>query len=67
MTLLPYLILRRGSVWQYLTTVVSVPPMMVYMSVSNAPSILKTVFRGSRDSFMRTPKSHQNTGTRELG
>jgi cellulose synthase/poly-beta-1,6-N-acetylglucosamine synthase-like glycosyltransferase len=67
MTLLPYLILRRGSVWQYLTTVVSVPPMMVYMSVSNAPSILKTVFRGSRDSFMRTPKSHQDTGTRELG
>jgi cellulose synthase/poly-beta-1,6-N-acetylglucosamine synthase-like glycosyltransferase len=67
MTLLPYLILRRGSVWQYLTTVVSVPPMMVYMSVSNAPSILKTVFHGSRESFMRTPKSHQNTGTRELG
>ena len=51
MTLLPYLILRRGSLWQYLVTVVSVPPMMVYMSVSNAPSILKTVFRGSREQI----------------
>jgi cellulose synthase/poly-beta-1,6-N-acetylglucosamine synthase-like glycosyltransferase len=67
MTLLPYLILRRGSVWQYLATVASVPPMMIYMSVSNAPSILKTVLRGSRESFARTPKSHQNTGTQELG
>ncbi len=66
MTLLPYLILRRGSFWQYLTTVVSVPPMMVYMSVSNAPSILKTVFPRQRESFIRTPKSHQNTSTLEL-
>jgi cellulose synthase/poly-beta-1,6-N-acetylglucosamine synthase-like glycosyltransferase len=59
MTLVPYLILRRGSFWRYLVTVVAVPPMMVYMSVSNAPSILKTVFSGSRESFMRTPKSRQ--------
>ena len=66
MTLVPYLILRRGTLWQYLFTVVSVPPMMVYMSVSNAPSILKTLFRGSRESFMRTPKSHQNAGTQKF-
>jgi len=57
MTLVPYLILRRGSFWQYLVTVTSVTPMMVYMSLSNAPSILKTVVSGSREHFRRTPKT----------
>ena len=55
MTVTPYFLLRRGSLWDYLKTVASVPPLMVYISVSNAPSILKTVF-GRREHFKRTPK-----------
>jgi hypothetical protein len=31
--------------------------MMVYMSLSNAPSILKTLVAGSREHFKRTPKT----------
>lgn len=56
MTLLPYLVLKRGSLWQYAVTVSSVAPMLVYVSLSNAPSILQTVFGHSED-FKRTPKS----------
>ncbi|HEV2040959.1 MAG TPA: glycosyltransferase family 2 protein, partial [Casimicrobiaceae bacterium] len=44
MTLMPYIILRRGSLWRYLATLASLTPLMIYVSVSNAPSILKTVF-----------------------
>lgn len=55
MTVTPYFVLRRGNLWDYLKTVASVPPLMVYISVSNAPSILKTVF-GRREHFKRTPK-----------
>ena len=61
MTLVPYLILRRGSLWQYLVTVTSVPPMLVYMSVSNAPAIVGTLFSRRREEFKRTPKSRQAT------
>lgn len=61
MTLVPYLILRRGSLWQYLFTVISVPPMLVFMSVSNAPAIVGTLFSRGREEFKRTPKSRQAT------
>ena len=56
MTLVPYLALRRGSVWRYFTTVALLPPAMIFISLSNAPSILRTVL-GRRESFKRTPKS----------
>ncbi|MHB8885187.1 MAG: glycosyltransferase family 2 protein [Methylovirgula sp.] len=56
MTLMPYIVLRRGSLLEYFKTIASVPPLMVYISVSNAPSILKTVF-GRREHFKRTPKA----------
>jgi cellulose synthase/poly-beta-1,6-N-acetylglucosamine synthase-like glycosyltransferase len=56
MTLLPYLVLKRGSLWQYVITVSSVAPMLIYVSLSNGPSILQTVFGHSED-FKRTPKS----------
>lgn len=56
MTLTPYIILRRGSLLEYVKTIASVPPLMVYVSVSNAPSILKTLF-GRREHFKRTPKA----------
>ena len=56
MSLVPYIVLRRGSLVQYIVTLASIPPLMVYVSVSNAPSILKTLF-GRREQFKRTPKS----------
>lgn len=56
MTLAPYLVLRRGSLLRYLATLASLTPLMIYVSVSNAPSILKTVF-GATETWKRTPKS----------
>ena len=56
LTLLPYLALRRGPLWRYCATLVLVPPAMIFVSLSNAPSILKTAF-GRTESFKRTPKS----------
>jgi cellulose synthase/poly-beta-1,6-N-acetylglucosamine synthase-like glycosyltransferase len=61
MTLMPYIILRRGSFFEYIKTLASVPPLMVYVSVSNAPSILRTVF-GRREHFKRTPKARPTSG-----
>lgn len=56
MTLMPYIILRRGSFWRYLATLASLPPLMIYVSLSNAPSILRTVF-GATETWKRTPKA----------
>ena len=56
MTLVPYVALRRGPVWRYFATVLLLPPAMIFISLSNAPSIVKTLF-GRRESFKRTPKS----------
>lgn len=56
MTLAPYLVLRRGSLFGYIATLASLPPLMIYVSVSNAPSILKAVF-GATETWKRTPKS----------
>jgi cellulose synthase/poly-beta-1,6-N-acetylglucosamine synthase-like glycosyltransferase len=56
MTLMPYIVLRRGSLWRYLATLASLTPLMIYVSVSNAPSILKTVF-GATETWKRTPKA----------
>jgi len=56
MTLVPYLILRRGSLGRYLATLASLIPLMIYVSLSNAPSILRTVF-GASETWKRTPKT----------
>jgi len=56
LTLVPYLILRRGPLWRYFTTLASLIPLMIYVSVFNAPSILKTVF-GATETWKRTPKA----------
>lgn len=56
MTLLPYLVLRRGSLSLYLATLASLTPLMIYVSVANAPAILKTVF-GATATWHRTPKA----------
>ncbi|MCI0736549.1 MAG: glycosyl transferase, partial [Beijerinckiaceae bacterium] len=61
LTLLPYLILRRGSLWHYFATLASLPPLMIYVSVSNAPSILKTVL-GASETWNRTPKTRPTSG-----
>jgi cellulose synthase/poly-beta-1,6-N-acetylglucosamine synthase-like glycosyltransferase len=56
MTLTPYFKLRRGSFSRYVATLVSLTPLMIFVSLSNAPSILKTVF-GAADTWTRTPKA----------
>ena len=61
LTLVPFVTLKRGSAWRYLATVLLVPPAMVFISLSNAPSIVKTVF-GRDESFKRTPKSAKALG-----
>ena len=61
MTLLPYITLKRGPAWRYLATVVLVPPAMIFIALSNAPSILRTLV-GRQESFKRTPKSEKARG-----
>jgi hypothetical protein len=41
-------------------TLASLPPLMIFVSVTNAPSILKTLF-GRREHFKRTPKTKAAT------
>jgi cellulose synthase/poly-beta-1,6-N-acetylglucosamine synthase-like glycosyltransferase len=59
LTLMPYIILRRGSLKDYFITMASLTPLMIYISVSNTPKILQTAF-GRRETFKRTPKSTPN-------
>jgi cellulose synthase/poly-beta-1,6-N-acetylglucosamine synthase-like glycosyltransferase len=56
LTLMPYVILRRGSLKDYAATAALLTPLMIYLSVSNTPKILQTAF-GRREQFKRTPKS----------
>jgi cellulose synthase/poly-beta-1,6-N-acetylglucosamine synthase-like glycosyltransferase len=56
LTLMPYLILRRGPLWRYFATLASLLPLMIYVSLSNAPSIMMTVLGGA-ESWKRTPKT----------
>ncbi|WP_368669950.1 glycosyltransferase family 2 protein [Beijerinckia sp. L45] len=61
LTLVPYVTLKRGPLWRYIATVLLVPPAMVFISLSNAPAIVKTMF-GANESFKRTPKSAKAVG-----
>lgn len=54
-TLPPYLALRRGSLVDYVKTMLSVPPLMIYLAFSNGAKILQTM-RGRKSTFKRTPK-----------
>ncbi|MGD9658218.1 MAG: glycosyltransferase family 2 protein [Methylocystis sp.] len=54
-TLPPYLALRRGTIVDYLKTVASIPPLMVYLAFANGAKILQTL-RGRTSTFKRTPK-----------
>jgi cellulose synthase/poly-beta-1,6-N-acetylglucosamine synthase-like glycosyltransferase len=55
LTLVPYLVLQRGSLARYVVTLGSLVPLMIYVSLSNAPAILGTVF-GATETWKRTPK-----------
>ena len=54
-TLPPYLALKRGTVVDYVKTMASVPPLMIYLAFSNGAKILQTM-RGRKSTFKRTPK-----------
>jgi cellulose synthase/poly-beta-1,6-N-acetylglucosamine synthase-like glycosyltransferase len=56
LTLFPYVTLKRGPLWRYFATIAALAPFLIYVSVSNTPSILQSVF-GRRESFKRTPKT----------
>ncbi|MBU3888615.1 MULTISPECIES: glycosyltransferase family 2 protein [Methylosinus] len=61
-TLLPYLALKRGSLNDYVKTMVSVPPLMIYLAFSNGAKILQTM-RGRKSTFKRTPKTEVGAAT----
>lgn len=54
-TLPPYIALKRGPVLEYLKTMASVPPLMIYLAFSNGAKIVQTM-RGRKSPFKRTPK-----------
>ncbi len=59
-TLPPYLALKRGSVGDYVKTVASIPPLMIYLAFANGAKILQTL-RGRKSTFKRTPKLDHET------
>ncbi len=54
-TLTPYLVLRRGTILDYIKTMASVPPLMIYLAFANGAKILQTL-QGRKSTFKRTPK-----------
>jgi hypothetical protein len=65
-TLPPYLALGRGSLVDYVKTMASVPPLMIYLAFANGAKILQTL-RGRKSTFKRTPKLDRETGTVDAG
>lgn len=65
-TLPPYLALGRGSIVEYVKTMASVPPLMIYLAFANGAKILQTL-RGRKSTFKRTPKLDRETGTVDAG
>ena len=57
MTLLPYLRLRRGNLARYALTIITLPPLLAYLSLTNSWPMI-TAFFGHRESFKRTPKQN---------
>jgi cellulose synthase/poly-beta-1,6-N-acetylglucosamine synthase-like glycosyltransferase len=58
MTLPPYLALRRGRLLQYGATLITLPPLILYLSLANTWPMIATLF-GRRESFKRTPKQER--------
>lgn len=66
LTLVPYLILRRGSFADYIATAVLLSPLMVYVSLTNAPSIMQSFLQRNENSseiWKRTPKTKMGSVT----
>ena len=61
-TLPPYLALKRGTVVDYVKTMASVPPLMIYLAFANGAKILQTL-RGRKSTFKRTPKLDREVDT----
>ena len=55
MTLPPYLALKRGGVPRYAATLLTLPPLLLYLSLANSLPMVAAFF-GRRESFKRTPK-----------
>ena len=55
MTLPPYLALKRGGVLRYAATLLTLPPLLLYLSLANSLPMVAAFF-GRRESFKRTPK-----------
>lgn len=55
MTLPPYLVLRRGGIGRYLLALVTLPPLLIYLALSNAEPMIAAFF-GRNENFHRTPK-----------
>ena len=62
MTLPPFLTLKRGGLIQYVLTVITLPPLFLYLSAANSLPMIAALL-GSRESFKRTPKP----GSADLG
>jgi cellulose synthase/poly-beta-1,6-N-acetylglucosamine synthase-like glycosyltransferase len=56
MTFNAYRRLQRGDLVQYLVTAASVPALIVYLAIANAPAIVGAGF-GRKTEFNRTPKA----------
>ena len=56
MSLPPYLALKRGGLTRYAATLVTLPPLLLYLSLANSLPMLAAFF-GRRESFKRTPKA----------
>ena len=52
-TLPPYLALKRGPLGEYLKTMASVPPLMIYLAFSNGAKIVQTMRGADRRSSAR--------------
>lgn len=61
-TLAPYLALKRGTLADYVRTMASVPPLMMYLAFANGAKILQTL-RGRKSTFKRTPKLDHEPAT----
>ncbi len=63
-TMPPYFALNRGSLTDYVKTMASVPPLMIYLAFANGAKILQTL-RGRKSTFNRTPKLDRENETAE--
>lgn len=60
LTLPPYLMLRRGGLMRFLSILLTLPFLVLYLAFSNAKPML-TAFLGRNDIFHRTPKEEASS------